>query len=84
MGSQSMTNESKTVDACPICGSEIQLHETEYHSGATLEFHPKSGHLDMVETGRWVMSGDTVIYCENDHTWEEMGNALASAKEATK
>jgi len=61
-----------TFDRCPICGGGIQATSEVYLVNLMLD---KKG--DVVDDGEDSgCYGETTIYCENDHTHEEMINCI--------
>jgi len=64
-----------SIHECPICKGEIQATRTEYMRKLVLD---ASGFIE--SDGEYDGSGDTCIYCENDHTHDEMIEALKKGK----
>jgi len=57
------------IGACPICGGDIQSTRESYYKH--LRLSPDG--QDVVDDGRSSdVDGDSTVYCENDHTQEEM------------
>ena len=57
------------LDSCPNCGGDIQSTRESYYKH--LRLSPDG--QDVVDDGRSSdVDGDSTVYCENDHTQEEM------------
>ena len=64
------------LDSCPICGGDIQSTRESYYKH--LRLSPDG--QDVVDDGRSSdVDGDSTVYCENDHTQEEMIDQLAKS-----
>lgn len=63
---------AERIDKCPICGGELQGTKDQYLSDVVLN---EDGDLVDYSESK-VRDGDVRIYCENDHTFEEMMEAL--------
>lgn len=69
-----------TIDKCPICGEEIQATREVWLSNVTLKL-TDDGYLEIESDGDLTgeSSNDEMsVYCENDHTREDMMDALAN------
>jgi hypothetical protein len=62
-----MTAAADTIDACPICGAELQgVEEIEYIETTLFS------NGDVADLGTSCGSGDFRFYCANDHTESEI------------
>lgn len=59
------------IDKCPICAGELQATLEKYATAVVL-----SDDLDVLDYDEEDSEPDLRIYCENDHTWEEIAEAL--------
>ncbi len=62
---------SKDITKCPICGTKLLSTRMSYATDIVLD---SDGSLKY--RGKHESKGDTIIYCENDHSYKQIMEAM--------
>lgn len=60
------------MKACPICGGTIQSTRAEWMTDLVLS----ADGTEVVDAGEWSDTGETSVYCDNDHSQQDMVDHL--------
>ena len=74
-----VTITPQAIDACPICGGELQATVKIWTSAVTIKRDPDGKGFTVVDEGYRVYEDtydDINVYCENDHDEKEITRAL--------
>lgn len=65
-----------TITKCPICGGQLQATATTWYENTTIELDERNNIIDYELGDYYDSDHDANLYCENDHRYDEIQEAL--------